>query len=71
VHVSRVGDGSRNTPTFTAIIGDNNDGDNQCETFRSYIWSTDEGSDIEVTCSYYLTLDQLKNVHSVEITDGL
>lgn len=71
VHVSRVGDGSNNTPTFTAIIGDNNDGDNQRETFRPYIWSTDEGSDIEVICTYYLTLEELKKLHSVEITDGL
>lgn len=71
VHVSRVGDASRRTPTFKAILGDNNDGDNQCETFRSYIWDTNEGSDIEVKCTYYLTLDELKKVHTVEITDGL
>ncbi|MET4781516.1 hypothetical protein [Glaciihabitans sp. UYNi722] len=70
VHVSRVGDTSRNTPTFTAIVGDDNGGENTCETFRSYIWSTEEGSDMEVSCDYYLTLDELKKVLTVEITSA-
>ena len=70
VHVSRVGDVSNNTPTFTAIIGDNNDGENQCETFRPYVWDTNEGSDLEVLCTYYLTLDELKKVQTVEVTSA-
>ena len=38
--------------------------------FRPSIWSTDEGSDMEVTCTYYLTLGELKKVHTVKVTTG-
>jgi hypothetical protein len=45
------------TPNLTVELEDGT----VCETFRSYMWSTSEGSTLDLKCSY-LTLDSIQQI---------
>lgn len=55
------------TPLLTAIVGD--DG-NRCEVSRSYIWSTSEGSDLTLMCTWHMSLEEIKALDTVIVVGG-
>lgn len=66
VHVRRDADSPSRTPLLAAIVGDNN----RCETSRSYIWSTEEGSNLTLMCDWHMSLEEIRALESVIVIGG-
>lgn len=63
LYVARTDDDNR-TPLLAVEIGE--DG-NRCETARSWMWSTNEGSTLGLACLVSYDLDDLREIDSVTL----
>ena len=61
IYVARTDDPPNQTPMVTVQLGNGL----ECSTFRGYIWSTNEGSALDLRCNYFVTAETLR-----ETTEG-
>jgi hypothetical protein len=63
LYVERTDD-DRRTPLLAVEIGENG---NRCETARSWIWSTNEGSTLDLACMVSYDLEDLREIDSIRL----